>query len=68
MKLHEIPRGSKIKVEEGMITFHHLDGMYSYCTCDWIKEGEYNVTHLHALTQLEKEGDYYKISEVPLQK
>ena len=36
MKLYEIPRKSLIRVTtdggEETITFHHLDGMYSYCT------------------------------------
>lgn len=62
MKLYEIPKESKIKVDEGFITFHHLDGAYSFCTCDWVKEGEYNITHLSASTPLEKENDYYIIN------
>ena len=61
MKLYEISKGSKIKVDEGIVTFDHIDGMYSYCTCDWVKEGEYNVAHLSASTELENEGDYYLI-------
>lgn len=62
MKLYDIPKGSKIKIAEGIITFHHLDGMYSYCTCDWVKEGENNVAHISAATPLKKVGDYYEIT------
>jgi hypothetical protein len=61
VKLHQIPKGSKIKIDEGFITFHHIDGMYSYCTCDWVKEN--NVIHLSAVTPLKKVGDYYEIIE-----
>ena len=44
--LHDVPKGSKIYVEHlGLsykedgakvetLTFHHIDGMYSYCTDD----------------------------------
>ena len=68
-KLHEIPKGSKIKAEcfndkdvlmGDMITFHHLDGMFSYCTVDGV-EGEHNVVHLNASTSLKKVGNHYEI-------
>lgn len=61
-KLHEIPRGSTIKCDQWTITFHHLDGMYSYCTVDW-KEAPNNVTHLSVMQELEKIGywDFYKL-------
>jgi len=62
MKLQDIPKGSKIKVEEGIITFHHLDGMYSYCTADWRKKEE-SIIHLSRMTPLKKEGDYYFMEE-----
>ena len=33
IKLRNIPKESKIKLSDDLIaTFHHLDGMYSYCT------------------------------------
>ena len=57
MKLYEIPRDSKIKVDEGIITFHHLDWAYSYCTVDW-SDG---TIHLSASTPLKKEWEYYVI-------
>lgn len=62
MKLYEIPEGSKIKIDEGIITFHHIDGMYSYCTFD---DGltEDSVVHLSANLPLKKVGDYYEIND-----
>lgn len=63
INLYEIPKGSKIKIEEGFITFHNIDGMYSYCTCDWVKDDDLggNVIHLSAVTPLKKVDDYYEI-------
>jgi hypothetical protein len=48
-KLYEVPRNSKIKVEgiDEIVDFHHIDGMYSYCT---VSEG---VIHLAAWTEVE---------------
>ena len=66
MKLYEIEKGSKIKTKlnsgkEVFITFHHLDGMYSYCT---LEDGDPdNVVHLSVNTPLIKEGDYYLIED-----
>ena len=66
MKLYEIPKGSKIKVNlnsgrEVFITFHHIDGMYSYCT---LEDGDPdNVVHLNASTPLKQIEDYYVIEE-----
>lgn len=60
MKLYEVPRGSKITCEKPdgppgtnysgplEVTFHKLDGAYSYCTTD---KGE--VVHLHAWEDVE---------------
>ena len=68
MKLYDIPRGSKIKAETrndkdekvgDFITFHKLDGAYSYCTVDGLNEN--NVCHLHATQELKKVGDYYEL-------
>jgi hypothetical protein len=54
MKLYDVPRKSRIKVEgltvNGTLTeeinFYHIDGMYSYCTTD-----EGNIIHLPATTE-----------------
>jgi hypothetical protein len=32
MKLYEVPKYSRIKVGDTELDFHHIDGMYSYCT------------------------------------
>ncbi len=60
MKLYDIPKGSKIKVEVSdgskFIIFDHLDGLYSYC-----KTEKGDVVHLARKTPLKKEEDYYII-------
>jgi hypothetical protein len=62
MKLHDVPRNSRIKVisdvkvppaalqieEQEELNFSHVDGMYSYCTRD---NGE--VVHLVAWSEVE---------------
>jgi hypothetical protein len=71
MKLYDIPRGSKIKVRttEGddlTITFHHLDGMYSYCTVDADQGADAGKTvHLSASTPLYLSNDYYHVDDKP---
>lgn len=72
MKLYDIPRESKIKVETfdtqgkklgDYITFHRLDGMYSFCTIDGLPDDVYNIVHLSVSTPLVKIGDHYEIQE-----
>ena len=52
MKLYQLKKGAiiKEKTDDGSkyITFHKIDGMYSYCTTD-----KGNVIHLRANTELE---------------
>ena len=62
MKLYDVPRNSKIKVlgnikvppaapkisKDDVLTFSHIDGMYSYCTTE---AGE--VVHLVAWADVE---------------
>lgn len=70
MKLNDVPKGSVIVADvtddkgttsEQEITFHHLDGMYSYCT---LPSGD--TAHLSVMTPLEridgKQG-YYRIED-----
>lgn len=61
-RLHKLWPGEKIKEKcydsknqylGDMITFHRIDGMYSYCTVDGVEEGK-NVIHLSAMTPLVK--------------
>ena len=63
MKLYEVPRGTPVRVVDQVaqipqgspkvaareiIDFHHIDGMYSYCTN---QKGE--TVHLAAWTEVE---------------
>ena len=48
MKLYEVPRNTRIKVEDLELNFHRIDGAYSYCTTD---KGE--TVHLAAWTEVE---------------
>lgn len=58
MKLFDLPRNTRIKLESGdEINFHHIDGMYSYCTDD-----EGNVVHLAAWTEAEIADDGREIA------
>lgn len=73
--LYQIPRGSKIlanishgKEKKGKmrtITFHHLDGMYSYCTVDGEDEKTFGPVHLSVGTPLKKVDDHYEINDQP---
>lgn len=70
IKLYNLPQrvegGIKIhglqddKKKDIVVLFHHLDGMYSYCTI----EGTDKIVHLSASTPLvELEDGEYKIDE-----
>lgn len=54
MKLYDVPRNNRIKLVSDTLSsdmelnFHHIDGMYSYCTDD-----DGNVIHLAAWTEVE---------------
>ena len=48
MKLYDVPRNTRIKVEYLELMFHHIDGMYSLCKTD---DGE--TVHLAAWTEVE---------------
>ncbi len=60
MKLYEIPKWSEIITPEWIVTFHHLDWMYSFCTVDWKPEGD-NIAHLWHFQELEKDWDFYRL-------
>ena len=55
IKLHNIPKNSKIYIEEKVIIFDYIDGAYSYC------KHENDTVHLSANTLLEECLDGYKI-------
>ena len=67
MKLYEVPRNTMIRyfdgTKESEFLFHHVDGMYSYCT----DKGGHNVFHLSAssvvelLIDKESNKEYYSI-------
>lgn len=62
IELNEVPKGSKIFCEcddgSDYIIFHHLDGLYSYCTTE--KGG---VVHLSRFQPLKAvEGGYRLVS------
>jgi hypothetical protein len=48
VKLYDVPKGSRIKFFGEELTFHHLDGMYSYCT---LENGD--VVHLACYAPVE---------------
>jgi len=51
MKLHEVPRNTKITVvgdlDKTVIDFQHIDGAFSYCEVDGM------ILNLHATTEVE---------------
>lgn len=75
MKLYDVPRGSKMSISISMspegpyamreCTFHHIDGMYSYCTIDGEPDEGRKAFHLSASTPMRKVGDHYEIQEHP---
>lgn len=69
-KLLDLPRskqGIKIYLEDGgeisdgsaYINFHHIDGLYSYCTTE---KGGY--IHLHAMTPIHQYKDGYQVGQM----
>lgn len=64
--LCDIPKGSKIRILKDIgsvvVTFDHLDGMYSYCVADEGQEDAGKVINLSRFTPLEQANDgYYEI-------
>lgn len=44
MKLYDVPNNTQVVLNDGVkLKFHHIDGMYSYCT-----DSENNVYHIAA--------------------
>jgi len=54
MKLYEVPKYSTIKLTDGtVLNFHHIDGMYSYCT-----DSEGRPRHIAAWADVEIVSHY----------
>jgi len=56
LDLLDVPCESRLRLTEGWATFHHIDGMYSYCTMD-----DGRAFHLGALTRVKKVDDHYEL-------
>jgi len=49
MKLYDVPRNTRVTMPGvGEFNFHHIDGMYSYCTDD-----EGGIFHMRAWADVE---------------
>ena len=49
MKLYEVPNNTQVVLSSGLnLKFHHIDGMYSYCT-----DSDNNVYHIAAWEEVE---------------
>ena len=57
-KLYELPKNTKLYIEDKIIIFDHIDGFYSYC---WLEEDKSKIVHIKATTQFKKYKDGYKI-------
>lgn len=73
MRLYQLERDKGVKLKlplslnggdekDEFVTFHHTDGLYSFCTVDSLPKGK-NVVHLGVMTKLKPEGDYYILDE-----
>lgn len=60
--LYELPEHKNIKlyIEDKVIIFDHLDGLYSYC---WLEEDKSKIVHIKITTLFEKYKDGYKLVE-----
>lgn len=61
-KLYELPenKGIKLYIEDKVIIFGHLDGLYSYC---WLENDKTKIVHINATTLFEPYKDGYKLVE-----
>lgn len=58
-KLYELPENQNIKlyIDDQVVIFGHIDGMYSYC---WLEGSKDKIVHIHACAEFEKYEDGYK--------
>lgn len=61
-KLYELPeyKNTKLYIEDKIIIFDHIDGLYSYC---WLEKDKTKIIHIKATTLFKKYKDGYKIVE-----
>lgn len=62
-KLYELPEYQDVKlyIEDKVVIFDHIDGMYSYC---WLVENKkIKVVHIKATATFRKHKDGYKYVE-----
>lgn len=59
-RLYEIPenKGIKLYIEDKVIIFGHLDGLYSYC---WLEEDKTKLVHINITTLFEEYKDGYRM-------
>lgn len=62
IKLYEIPEDKNIKlyIDDKVVIFGHLDGLYSYC---WLEEDKSKIVHINACTLFKEYKDGYKYVE-----
>lgn len=62
MKLYQLTEYQNIKlyIDNKIIIFDHLDGMYSYC---YLEEDKAKIVHINACVKLKKYKDGYKVVE-----
>lgn len=60
MKLYQLPERQNIKlyIDNQVIIFDHLDGMYSYC---WLEEDKTKIVHIKNYLEFEPYKDGYKL-------
>lgn len=57
MELYNVPNNTRIRIkgfeEDGVLLFHHIDGMYSYCT-----DENGDVVHIPAWAEVNIKGGW----------
>ena len=59
-ELHRIPNNSPLRIDGRDATFHHIDGMYSYCTFD--DAGKGSPFHIVAWAEMEEIDGRWELS------
>ena len=58
-KLYELPENQNIKlyIEDYIVIFDHIDGLYSYC---WLEGDKNKIVHVKATALFEEYKDGYR--------